>query len=126
LLLPPSSDVEINALVRGSTMVIQKSLREGFGLTVTEALWKRKPVIGGAVGGIKLQVIDGVTGYLVHSPEECAARITELLGDRRLCEEMGENGYQHVRQNFLLTRHVKDYLLAMLALEHRNESIVYI
>jgi trehalose synthase len=125
LLLPPFSDVEINALVRGSAVVLQKSIREGFGLTVSEALWKRKPVIGGAVGGIKLQVIDGVTGFLVHSPEGAANRISQLLGDRKLREKMGENGYQHVRQNFLVTRQVKDYLLTMLALEHPNESVVY-
>jgi trehalose synthase len=124
LLLPPFSDLEINALVRGSTVVIQKSLREGFGLTVSEALWKKKPVIGGAVGGIKLQLIDGVTGFLVHSPEGAANRIVQLLGNRKLRERLGENGYQHVRQNFLVTRHVKDYLLTMLALEHPNESVV--
>jgi trehalose synthase len=126
LLLPPFSDLEINALVRGSTIVLQKSLREGFGLTVSEALWKRKPVVAGAVGGIKLQVIDGVTGFLVHSPEGAANRIIQLLGDRRLRERLGENGFQHVRQNFLLTRHVKDYLLTMLALEHPSESVVYL
>ena len=126
LLLPPFSDVEINALVRGSTVVIQKSIREGFGLTVSEALWKRKPVVASAVGGIKLQVIDGVTGFLVHSPEGTANRIAELLKDRRLREKMGENGYQHVRQNFLVTRQVKDYLLTMLALEHSGESLVYL
>lgn len=124
LLLPPFSDIEINALVRASTIVIQKSIREGFGLTVSEALWKKKPVIGGAVGGIKLQVINGVTGYLVHSPEGAANRIAQLLGDRRLRERMGENGYQHVKENFLVTRHVKDYLLTILALEHPGESVV--
>jgi trehalose synthase len=126
LLLPPFSDLEINALVRASTVVLQKSVREGFGLTVSEALWKKKPVIAGAVGGIKLQVIDGVTGFLVHSAEGAANRIAQLLGDRRLRERLGENGYQHVRQNFLLTRHVKDYLLTMLALEHPRESVVYL
>ena len=104
LLLPPFSDLEINALVRASTIVIQKSIREGFGLTVAEALWKRKPVIGGAVGGIKMQVINGVTGYLVHSAEGAANRIAQLLRDRRLRERMGENGYQHVKQNFLLAK----------------------
>ena len=124
LLLPPFSDLEINALVRASTVVLQKSIREGFGLTVSEALWKKKPVIGGAVGGIKLQIIDGMTGFLVHSPEGAANRIAQLLSDRKLRERMGENGYLHVRQNFLLTRHVKDYLLAALALEHPNESVV--
>ena len=126
LLLPPFSDLEINALVRGSTVLIQKSIREGFGLTVSEALWKRKPVIGSAVGGIKLQVIDGVTGFLVHSVEGAANRIAQLLGDRKLRERMGENGYQHVKQNFLVTRHLKDYLLAMLALEHPGENVVYL
>jgi trehalose synthase len=126
LLLPPFSDLEINALVRGSSVVIQKSIREGFGLTVSEALWKKKPVIGGAVGGIKLQVIDGVTGFLVHSPEGAATRIAQLLRDSKLCERMGENGYQHVRQNFLMTRQVKDALLTILALEHPRESIVHL
>ncbi|MGA2720933.1 MAG: glycosyltransferase [Bryobacteraceae bacterium] len=124
LLLPPFSDLEINALVRGSTVVLQKSVREGFGLTVSEALWKKKPVIGGAVGGIKLQVIDGVTGFLVHSPEGAGNRIVQLLADRRLREKLGENGHQHVKQNFLLTRHVTDYLLTMLALDHPRESVV--
>jgi trehalose synthase len=124
LLLPPFSDLEINALVRASTVVFQKSIKEGFGLTVSEALWKRKPVIGGAVGGIKLQVINGVTGFLVHSPEGAANRLARLLSDQPLRERLGENGYQHVKQNFLLTRHVKDYLLLMLALDHPDEDII--
>ena len=126
LLLPPFSDLEINALVRGSTIVLQKSIREGFGLTVSEALWKKKPVIGGAVGGIKLQIIDGLTGFLVHTPEGAANRIAQLLADRKLREKMGENGYRHVKENFLLTRHVKDYILAMLALAHPKESVIHI
>ncbi|HXJ13356.1 MAG TPA: glycosyltransferase, partial [Candidatus Limnocylindrales bacterium] len=122
----PFSDLEINALVRGSTVVIQKSIREGFGLTVSEALWKKKPVIGSAVGGIKLQVIDGVTGFLVHSIEGAANRVIQLLGDRKQCERMGQNGFEHVKQNFLVTRQVKDYLLTMLALEHPHESVVHL
>lgn len=126
LLLPPFSDLEINALVRGSTVVLQKSIKEGFGLTVSEALWKRKPVIGGAVGGIKLQVINGVTGFLVHSPEGAAKRLVQLLENRELCRRMGENGYLHVRQNFLLTRHVKDYMLVLIALDHPGEDIVHL
>jgi trehalose synthase len=126
LLLPPFSDLEINALVRGSTLIMQKSIKEGFGLTVSEALWKKKPVIGGAVGGIKLQIINGVTGFLVHSPEGAAQRAMQLLADRKLREQMGENGYQHVKQNFLLTRHVKDYMLVMLALEHPDEDVVHL
>lgn len=126
LQLPPSSDLEINALVRGSTVVMQKSIREGFGLTVTEALWKRKPVIGGAVGGIKLQVINGITGYLVHSPEGAAHWAAQLIRDADLRRRMGENGYQHVKQNFLVTRHVKDYLLLMLAVDHPDEDVIFV
>lgn len=124
LLLPPFSDLEINALVRGSTVVIQKSLKEGFGLTVSEALWKGKPVVASAVGGIRLQVIDGITGFLVHSVEGTANQVALLLRDRRLRERLGENGRNHVKQNFLLTRHVRDYILTMLALEHPGESLV--
>ncbi len=124
--LPPYSDLEINALVRGSTVVFQKSVKEGFGLTVSEALWKRKPVIGGAVGGIRLQIIHGVTGYLVHSPAGAAQRAMQLLGDPALRKRMGDSGYMHVKQNFLLTRHVKDYMLVLLALDHPGEDIVHL
>ena len=116
--------LEINARVLGSTVVLQKSVREGFGLTVGEAPCKKKPVIGGAVGGIKLQIIDGLTGFLVHSPEGAAKRIVQLLGDRKLRERLGENGYEHVKQNFLITRDVKDYIITMLALEHPSESVI--
>ncbi len=126
LLLPPYSDLEINALVRASTVVVQKSIREGFGLTVSEALWKKKPVVGGAVGGIKLQIVNGFTGFLVHSPEGAAERIAQLLRDRKLRERLGENGYLHVKQNFLVTRNLKDYLLTILALEHPGESVIYL
>ena len=123
LLLPPFSDLEINALVRGSTIIMQKSLKEGFGLTVTEALWKRRPVIGGSVGGIKLQLLNGVTGFLVHSPEGAANRAVELLGDESLRQTIATNGHEHVRENFLTTRNVRDYLLMMLAVEHPDTDI---
>ncbi len=126
LLLPPFSDVEINALVRGSTIVFQKSIKEGFGLTVSEALWKGKPVIGGAVGGIKLQIINGVTGFLVHSPEGAANRAVELLQNPDLCQRLGENGRRHVKENFLITRHVKDYMLLMLALDYPADRVVHL
>jgi trehalose synthase len=125
LLLPDGSDIDINALVRASTIVLQKSIKEGFGLTVAEALWKRKPVVAGAVGGIRLQVLNGVTGYLVHSPEGAALRVLQLLYKPELCRHMGDNGYQHIKQNFLLTRDVKDHLLVMLALEHPDEDVVH-
>ena len=126
LALPPRSDLEINALVRGSTIVLQKSIKEGFGLTVTEALWKKKPVIGGAVGGIKLQILDGITGFLVHSPEGAANRVIELLGNPELRQRLGTNGYLHAKQNFLTTRHVRDYLLMILALEDPGKDIRYL
>ena len=121
--LPPFSDLDINALVRGSTVVIQKSIKEGFGLTVTEALWKRKPVIGGAVGGIRLQLLNGVTGFLVHSPEGTANRIIELLADREMREAIGDAGHRYVKDNFLTTRHIRDYLLLMLAIENKDTDL---
>jgi trehalose synthase len=121
--LPVFSDLDINALVRGSTIVVQKSLREGFGLTVAEAMWKRKPVIGSAVGGILSTVLHGITGFLVHSPEGAAHRIVELLKNPELCRRLGENGRQHVLANFLTTRHVRDYLLLMLSLERPDQDI---
>ena len=92
--------------------MIQKSICEGFGLIVSEALWKKKPVIGGGVGGIKLQVIDGVRGF-VHLPKGAATRIAQLLEDRKLRARMGENDYQHVKQNFLITRPLKDPFLTI-------------
>lgn len=121
--LPPFSDLDINALVRGSTVVMQKSIKEGFGLTVTEALWKRKAVIGGAVGGIRLQLLNGVTGFLVHSPEGAANRVIELLGNTALREAVGNAGHEHVKDNFLTTRHIRDYLLLMLAMEHNDTDL---
>lgn len=121
--LPPFSDLDINALVRGSTIVMQKSIKEGFGLTVTEALWKKKPVIGGAVGGIRLQLLNGVTGFLVHSPEGAANRAVELLGDPELRDAVGIAGHEHVKENFLTTRHIRDYLLLMLAMEHDDTDL---
>ena len=124
MLLPPFSDLEINALVRGSTIVVQKSIGEGFGLTVAEALWKGKPVIGSAVGGIRRQILHGVTGFLVRSVEGTAYRIRQLLNDEYMARQLGENGRVHVLNNFLLTRHLKDYVLLLLALRHPGEDMV--
>lgn len=93
-----------------SDVVIQKSLREGFGLVVTEAMWKARPVVAGNVGGIPLQVLDGETGYLVDSVEGCAERTLELLDDAELSDKLGSRGREHVREHFLTTHHLKDYL----------------
>jgi trehalose synthase len=126
LLLPPSSHKEINALQRAADIVIQKSTREGFGLVVAEALWKEKPVIASAVGGIPLQIIDGVTGCLVHSIEGTAYRIRQLLHNPDWARRMGEVGKEHIRKNFLITRHIRDYLALWIAMENRHEKAIYI
>lgn len=110
LVLPPTAHHEINALQRAATVVIQKSLREGFGLTVTEGMWKGKPVIGGFAGGITAQIIYGVTGYTVNSVEGLAFRVRYLLNNPDLARQMGENAREHVRQNFLIVRDLADHL----------------
>jgi len=102
--------IEVNAFQSQSDMVVQKSTREGFGLTVTEALWKARPVIGGDVGGIPLQVQDGTTGYLVSSPEQCAERALEFLRDPDLGKQLGRAGKEHVRKHFLTPRLLRDWL----------------
>ena len=109
--LPPWSALEINALQRASTLVVQKSLREGFGLTVTEALWKGKPTIAGAVGGIPNQVIQKLTGVLVHSVEGCAYQIRYLLTHPEFAQQLGRNGREHVKENFLMTTNLRRWLL---------------
>ncbi len=102
--------IEVNAFQSHADVVIQKSTREGFGLTVTEALWKAKPFIGGDVGGIPLQVQNGTTGFLVDSAQECAARCIELLTDPQLGRDLGRRGKEHARRNFLSPRYLRDYL----------------
>jgi trehalose synthase len=124
LLLPPFSDRDINGLQRSATVILQKSLKEGFGLTVSEAMWKGKPVIGGAVGGIPLQIIHGVTGFLVYSVEGAAFRIRQLLNNPVMAEEMGVKAKEHVRKNFLITRQVRDYLSVWYAVENKGRSIL--
>jgi trehalose synthase len=103
-------DREVNAFQWASTVVVQKSLREGFGLVVAEGLWKGIPVVAGKVGGIVIQIQDGVSGYLVSSPEECAARCLDLLRDPALRKLMAAAGREHVRENFLITRDLRDQL----------------
>lgn len=112
--LPPWSALEINALQRASTIMIQKSLREGFGLTVTEALWKKKPTVASAVGGIPAQVIHKHTGLLAHSVEGTAYQIRFLLSNPALAQKLGEQGHEHVREHFLITSNVKRYLTLFL------------
>src|SRR5881398_1061009 len=106
----------VNALQTRAAVVLQKSLREGFGLTVAEAMWKRRPVIGGNVGGIRYQIDDGVNGYLVSSTEEVADRMVRLLRDEKLREKMGDKAHESVRQKFLLSRYVEQYLDLFAAL----------
>ncbi|MBM3674275.1 MAG: glycosyltransferase [Actinobacteria bacterium] len=103
-------NVQINAFQRAADVVVQKSLREGFGLTVAEGLWKGRPVIGGRAGGIELQIRDGLDGYLVDSVESCARRTIELLANPDRADEMGMAGKEHVRQNFLSTRELEDWV----------------
>jgi trehalose synthase len=123
LLLPPNADLEVNALQRASTVVVQKSLREGFALTVSEALWKEKPVVASAVGGIPLQVKNGITGLLCHGIEGTAFDLRKLLSNPEYARKLGKNGREHVRQNFLVTRHMRDYLLLFLALTHPGHVV---
>lgn len=116
LFLPADSHRTINALQRASDIIIQKSTKEGFGLTVTEGMWKKKPVIGGNVGGIRLQVVNYHTGFLVNTPEGAANRIRYLLQYPEKRQAIGETGKQFVKENFLITRHLVDYLTLMVTL----------
>jgi trehalose synthase len=114
--LPAWAPLEVNALQRASTVVIQKSLREGFGLTVSEALWKKKPVVASAVGGIPIQIIHKHTGLLAHSVEGTAYQIRFLLSHPEIAVKLGEHGHQHVKENFLITQKLKRYLTLFLTL----------
>ena len=124
LLLPPDAHHDVNALQRASDIIVQKSTREGFGLTVTEAMWKGKPVIGGAVGGIVLQLRDYNTGFLVHSPEGCAFRIRYLLHRPEMARRMGKMAREFVLHHFLITRKIRDYLTLMILRENPAERVM--
>ena len=117
LVLSPTAHRTINALQRAADIVIQKSLKEGFGLTVTEAMWKGKPVIGGNTGGIRKQVYNHRTGFLVNSAEGAAQRALYLLAHPEQSKRMGSWAKELVRENFLLTRHLREYLILMLGLK---------
>jgi trehalose synthase len=106
------NQILVNALQRVSSVILQKSIREGFGLTVSEAQWKGTPVVASKVGGIPEQVIDGKTGFLVdpHDIKGCADKVANLIKDKKLSAKMGTEAKKHVKQNFLITRHLEDYL----------------
>ncbi len=116
--------LEVNAFQRAAEVVLQKSLREGFGLTVSESLWKGVPVVGGRVGGIPMQIGDGVGGRLVTTNDEATRACLELLGDDGLRQRLGEAGRERVRRNFLSTRNLRDYLLLFNALRTGDTSLV--
>jgi trehalose synthase len=124
LLLPPNAHHDINALQRAADIILQKSTREGFGLTVTEAMWKGKPVIGGAVGGIVLQITDYSNGFLVNSPEGCAFRIRYLLHRPDLAKRMGNLAQEFAREHFLITRTIRDYLTLLSLLENPGSHLI--
>jgi trehalose synthase len=126
LFLPPASDIEINALQRGSTVILQKSLREGFGLTVAEALWKAKPVIAGAVGGIPLQIAHKYSGILTTSVDGTAYWMKQLVNEPEYARKLGANGHEHIKNSYLITRHIKDYLLLFISLMVPQQDIVYL
>ena len=110
LMLASDAHLHVNALQRAATIILQKSIKEGFGLTVTEGLWKAKPVIGGNTGGIKLQIVDKYTGFIVNTPEGAAYRMRYLLQHAEKAQNMGTLGREFVREKFLITRHIRDYL----------------
>jgi len=125
ILVMSQNDLEINALQRASTVILQKSLKEGFGLTVSEGLWKAKPVVASNVGGIPLQIKDKYSGLLCYSPEGAAFAVKQLLSSPGYARKIGENGREHIRNNFLITRHLREYMLLFLSLYHR-ENIVHL
>ena len=125
LRLPADSNLEINSLQRASTVILQKSLREGFGLTVTEALWKEKPVVASAVGGIPLQIAHKYSGILTYTVEGTAYWVKQLIHEPEYAKWLGKRGHLHVKNNFLITRHIQDYLLLFLSL-YNAEDVVYL
>lgn len=125
ILLMPHDEIEVNALQRASTVIVQKSLKEGFGLTVSEALWKGKPVVASHVGGIPLQIKHKYSGLLCHSIEGAAFSIKQILNNPAYGQKIGENGREHVRNNFLITRHLREYMLLFLTL-YREGDIIYL
>jgi len=122
---PKTNDFDVNAIQRGSDVVIQKSIREGFALTVTEALWKARPVVASAVGGIPQQVTHRYSGLLCYTVGGAALQIRELLNSPEYAKRLGQNGKEHIRRNFLSTRHLRDYMMLFLSL-YNQEDIIYL
>jgi len=123
ILLLPQDDITVNALQRASDVIVQKSLKEGFGLTVAEALWKGKPVVASAVGGIPLQITHKYSGLLCRSIDGAAFSIKQLLNSPKYAKKLGENGREHIKNNFLITRHLRDYILLFLSLYHQEDTV---
>jgi len=125
LIEPEKNDLDVNAIQRSSDVVIQKSIREGFALTITEALWKARPVVASAVGGIPQQITHDYSGLLCYTVGGAALAIRQLLHSPHYAERLGRNGREHIRRNFLSTRHLRDYLLLFLAVDN-TEDIIYL
>lgn len=125
LIEPEKNDFDVNAIQRASDVIIQKSIREGFALTITEALWKAKPVVASAVGGIPLQINHRYSGLLCYTVGGAALLIRELLNSPEYAKRLGRNGKEHIRRNFLSTRHLRDYMLLFLYL-YNPEDIIYL
>jgi trehalose synthase len=124
LLIPPEhNDIDVNGLQRASSVVVQKSLKEGFALTVTEALWKARPVVASAVGGIPLQIKNKYSGFLCHSPEGAALQIRQLLHNPEFAKRLAANGRIHIKRNFLITRIMREHMLLALTLFHKGDII---
>lgn len=122
--LPSDSHLEINALQRAASVIIQNSKREGFGLTVTEAMWKAKPVVGNDIGGIRHQIIHGTSGFLIHSVEGLAYRIRQLFGNPGMALRFGQQAREYVRNILLVPHHVRRWLLLMHSLRAGEEDII--
>lgn len=123
VLLLPQNDLEINALQSAAAVIMQKSLKEGFGLTVTEALWKAKPVVASNVGGIPLQIKHKYSGLLCYSVDGASFALKQLLNSPEYARMLGENGREHIKNNFLITRHLRDYMLLFLSLYHSEDVV---
>lgn len=122
--LPPDSHTEINALQRAADVVIQNSRREGFGLTVTEAMWKGKPVVGTDIGGIRHQIMHGVSGFLTHSVEGLAYRVRQLFGNPGMARRFGTQAREYVRNNLLVPHHIRRWLLLFHSLRQANGDVI--